>query len=215
MEHHIEINDSEVKKLLNSLRSIMTQRMMRDICRSVGINVREHFSDHIARASVSRHKSADSLGAEHTKYLEFAVARGQMRSESDYSPKDGEGKPFIEVQDVNPGSVAVVIGNTPGLERAFGPMTITPKRARALTIPINKIAYGRSVKEVEDKGFDIFHPKGTRILAASDGKDGVIPLFVLCGKVTIPQDTGLLPTENEIEEWSADSIEAFLETLVK
>ena len=201
------------------LGAMFVPKMKTDMMRSIGINVREHTADHIADASDSRHKSADRLGAAHTGFLEFAPGRGQMRSESEYEDKDGQGKPFTEVQNVSTNKVDVVIGNTPGLSRAFGPITITPKKAKALTIPINKISYAKRVGELKDEGFKIFKlpsdPQSKRdgILATEDESGGIIPLYVLCGKVTIPQDRGLLPSDSDIEDWCEDSIVSFMEKL--
>lgn len=182
------------------------------LMRSVGVNVRERTADHIAQASVTRHKTADALGARHTKYFEFAIGRGATKAGSAYSPKDGEGEHYTETRNATPDGVEVVIANTPGLARAFGPMTITPKKARALTIPINKISYGRRVAEVEAQGYSIFHPKGTGVLAAKSGEgdDKFIPLYALRSRVTVPQDRGLMPSEADVEEWARDSSEAYL-----
>lgn len=197
---------------IKALEGHLSTDSLTGLMREIGVNVRERTADHIGQASVTRHKTADRLGAEHSKFLEFAVGRGQMRAGSSYSPKKGEGEHYTEVQGVSNDSVDIVIGNTPGLRRAFGPMTILPRRAKMLTIPINSISYAHTVAEVEHEGFSIFKPKGKRILATKSESGGIIPLFALCGKTVVPQDRGLLPSEKDLEEWSLDTSEAYLET---
>lgn len=206
----------EVKK---SLGDILSPSVLKSLNRSIGITVRERTADHIAKASVTRHKSADRLGAMHSGFLEFAPARGQLRGGTDYKPQgdNNEGAPFTEVQNITSDGVSVVIGNTPGLRRAFQSLTITPKKAKALTIPIDKISYGRRVSMLKAQGHQIFRPRGTNILAESEGKGKsakLRPLYALVKKTVIPQDRGLLPSDNDIQEWSADTVEAFLEAMI-
>ena len=201
----IELNG--VSEALKGINDVVSDSFRRTMMRRIAIRVREGISDHISRASVSRHKCADRLGARHSKFLEFASARGQIRSESAYV---GAKKPYIEAKDITNESATIEIGNTPGLRRAFGALTITPKKARALTIPIDKIAYARSVHELKNEGVDIFRPKNTNILATQSkgSKKGKIrPLYALVKSVTIPQDRGLLPKKEEIQDWALEMAE--------
>lgn len=200
---------------IRALDGFLSPESMRGLMREIGINVRERTADHIAMASVTRHKTADGLGAEHSKFLEFAPGRGQMTAGSAYIPKKGEEEHRSEVRNVGTESVEIVIANTPGLQRAFGPMTITPRRARALTIPINAVSYAKTVAELRDEGHQIFRVPGTEILAETINEEGDIrPLYALKRRVTIPQDRELLPSSRDIEDWAYDTSDAYLEILV-
>lgn len=208
-----EIQMSGLDEAAARIADRLTPKQLRSLNREVGINVRERTVDHIAKASVTRHKTADRLGAMHTGFLEFAVARGRLRGESDFNGKltDGRGRPFSEVQDISDKGVAVVIGNTPGLSRAFHPLVITPKKAKALTIPVHKFAYGKSVKDLRAEGHVVFRVGKCLAEAAPEERNGIRPLYALMKKTTIPQDRGLLPKESEYADWAADTAEAFLE----
>ena len=177
------------------------QRMMREI----GLNVQERTADHIAQASVTRHKTADRLGAPHSGFLEFAP--GRVRSESKHVNEDGS-RGLIEPRDATESSVDIVIANTPGMSRAFHDLVITPKKAKMLTIPINAVSYAKSVRKLKSQGFEI-HREG-KVLKGSRGGDETIPLYVLCGMARVPQDRGLLPMEEQIADWAADTAESFV-----
>ena len=195
-----------VSEALNGINDVVGDGFRKKMMRRIAIRVREAVSDHISRASVSRHKCADRLGAPHSKFLEFASARGQLRTESSYvSPN----KPYIEAKDITDDSATIEIGNTPGLRRAFGALTITPKKASALTIPIDKIAYARRVSELKNEGVNIFRPKNMNILATSErgSKKKLRPLYALVKSVTISQDKGLLPKKQEIQDWALETAE--------
>jgi hypothetical protein len=156
---------------------------------------------------VSRHKTADRLGAPHSGFLEFAP--GRIKSESKHQNEDGS-RGVVESRKATDSSVEVVVCNTPGLSRAFHSLVITPKKAKALTIPINAISYAKSVRKVRQEGYRI-HRRGRVLMGDKGGGTEAVPLFVLCGQVTVPQDRGLLPMESELAEWAADSAEVFLE----
>lgn len=198
-----------IESVVKELISLLTPERRVQMNREIGFNVQQRTADHIARASVSRHKTADKLGAPHSGFLEFAP--GRTRSESRFANEDGS-HPYIANEIVSVDSVTVIIGNTPGLSRALHSLIITPKRAKALTIPINAISYGKRVKDVKGEGWKI-HRQGKVLIGKKNEQEK--PLFALVGKVTIPQDRELLPSETDIQEWSLDSIEAYLESLIQ
>ena len=196
-----------VDQVKKALGSVFTPDARRRMMLEIGYNVQERTADHIARASVTRHRTADRLGAPHSGFLEFAP--GRVRSEGKFVDEDGK-RGAIETRDATESSVDVVVTNTPGLSRAFHDLVITPRKAKALTIPINAVSYAKSVKKVKSEGYKI-HREG-RVLKGEKSEGGeAIPLYVLCGRVTVPQDRGLLPTEQEIADWAADTSEAFFE----
>lgn len=60
--------------------------------------------------------------------------------------------------------------------------TIKAKNARALTIPIHRLARGKRVSRLEDEGYELFRPKGTNILATTENGE-LIPLYALVKSV--------------------------------
>lgn len=218
--YDMEIAAEGVERVRSELGALLSRSSMLRLNREIGINVREHTADHIARASVTRHKVADRLGAKHTKFLEFAPARGQLRGGSKFDAPDGK-QPFTEVRDISDDGVLVVIGNTPGLRRAFGAITIKPRKAKALTIPLHKIAYAKRVADLRSEGHEIFRPKGTNILAeeVSKGrgkrkKTEFRPLYALVKSTTLPQDRGLLPSDANLKTWTRDTTEQFIDAML-
>lgn len=59
---------------------------------------------------------------------------------------------------------------------------IRAKNARALTIPIHRLAQGKRASRLEDEGYDLFRPKGTNILATEQNGE-LIPLYALVKSV--------------------------------
>ena len=80
---------------------------------------------HLGRAAASRHKTASRLGAAPTGHLEEAARTMLMEADTDHG---------------------AVLVRSPGFSRALGPLTIRAKRARALTIPLDRVSYGRRAK---------------------------------------------------------------------
>lgn len=206
----VSVKVEGVEQVKSALGAAFTPEARRDLMEDIGFRIQELTADHIARASVSRHKTADRLGAPPSGFLEFAP--GRVRLEGKYVDEDGK-RGFIEPRDATESSVDIIIGNTPGLSRAFHDLVITPKKAKALTIPINAVSYAKSVKKVKAEGYRI-HREG-RVLKGGKGGGETIPLYVLCGRVTVPQDRGILPLEREIAEWAEEAAEAFLDRKVK
>lgn len=221
MNDGIEVSSSGIGEALAPLANIVDSQFRRDLMRHIGINVRERVADHIARASVTRHKSADRLGAVHSKFLEFAPARGQIRGGSRYKGKDPNSpSPYTEVQNITDTNLSVVIANTPGLRRAFGPLTITPKRAKALTIPIDKDSYGVSARNFPRELVLIKSRRGHALLAELQNgkkakKQRLRPKYLLVKKSVLRHDPELLPQNDEVSEWAMETTETFLESLLR
>ena len=127
---------------------------------------------HLRGYAASHHGSSNKLGATPTGHLERAASTMQHDSDADS---------------------ATVSISSPGIRRVWGALTIRPTKARALTIPIHAIAYGRRVGEVA-RTYRIYRLKGTDVLAA-DVNGAMTPLYVLKAAVTLPQDRALLPSD--------------------
>lgn len=131
---------------------------------------------HLRKYAANHHKTANRLNAMPTGHLEKAAATMQHGSNAE---------------------AATVSISSPGIRRALGPLNIRPSRARALTIPIHALAYGKRVGELS-RVYPIYRPKGTDILAATiDGE--MTPLYVLKAAVTVPQDRNLLPSNANMQ----------------
>jgi hypothetical protein len=141
--------------------------------------------DHVRAASSSRHRTASRLGATPTGHLSEGAAN--IRMEED-------------------GGKAVVTVPIPGITRAFGDLHIRPKDKKWLTIPINAVAYGVRAPEMQDDGWQLFSVQskkkpGTRILFGREaGAKSALALYLLRDEVDVPQDRGLMPSEEEMGE---------------
>ena len=149
---------------------------------------------HIASEAPRRHFSADRLSAQRTGHLEKAARKTVFHADEDH----GE-----------------VVIPSPGFGRAFHDVTIAPKGAGALTLPLHSVAYGRRVKEVRALGWMIFRPKGTDVLMGyeknmmkKDGQHTPIPLYALKKRVQQRQDRSLLPDDRQINFTAARAMMA-------
>ncbi|TQK41964.1 hypothetical protein FB479_11665 [Brevibacillus sp. AG162] len=88
----------------------------------------------------------------------------------------------------------------------FG-MTIKPKRASALTIPISPKSKGKRVSDFPTA----FKVKGKDIIAIPKGKSGIEPIFILVKEVTIPERSFLRSGFDE----NVDNIVRKIERLMK
>lgn len=176
----------------------------------MGRDVACRFGGHFMDASRTRHKTANKYGVRPTGILEFS---------RDYPPRNSRGG---EITSRNEGSAAVLtIKGIPFLSRAFGEVTIVPKAASALTIPISRFSVHKRAGELKREGWSLFtlgnrgHVAGVSrrrngILFGSLHGGDIVPLYALVKRVTLPQDAGLMPSENIIGSWAASSAKEYL-----
>ncbi len=132
--------------------------------------------EHITKASQTRHKSAARLGAQPTGYLEKIASSAEgVRGAA------------------SPGGVRLTLQGDI-FKRAFGPVTVSASKAKALTLPMRAEAYGRRAREFNDL-FVYKSKRGQAFLARSAGKGRIEFMFMLKKSVLLPQDRGLLPSE--------------------
>lgn len=129
-----------------------------------------------------RHTTALMLGGTPTGHIQKGAAR-------------------IAVWDHDDTHASVIVPIA-GIQRAFGDLTITAKKATALTIPVSGAAYGHRVRELRRMGWSVFRPKGHDYLMGSHDGEAAQLLYVLRKKVIVRRDRTLLPTDDVI----ADSI---------
>ena len=132
---------------------------------------------HLRNIGPSRHRTASALGARPTGHIAKGASRVTCTSTSDSA------------------TVSVPIA---GISRAFAPLTLTPKNANALTIPVAAASYGHRVREMQRLGWNIFRPKGHDILMGSIGGSEAQALYALKKKVTIRKDRSLLPSNKDV-----------------
>ena len=174
----ITINDQatpKLKALFAALDLDEQVQFMAGLAADFEILTREH----ITKASKTRHKSAARLGATQTGYLEkIATAQEGVK---------GEGTPGLITLRLQ-GEI---------FKRAFGQVTVK-KDSKPLTIPIAAESYGRRAKELGPM-FRIKSRKGNVLLVQNDPDDKkkLKLLYVLKDQVTLPQDRGLLPSDEQ------------------
>ena len=163
-------------------RHLRPENLVKIACTRYLELLRRHF-----RATVTpRHHTAHKLGA---------MPTGYWANPTTYTALNGN-----EIQVTKP-----------GISRALGPVTIRPKRAKAITIPLSALAYGKRVADLRySLGKPIFRPKGASILAyrSEDGK--VEPLYALAGQVEQPKDASLLPSDETVHASIADAFDIHL-----
>ena len=167
------IHPRNLGKWLDLVKSEGRRQLFSDVANAVRILVR----DHLSRIAPRHHISAHRLGATPTGHIE----KGARATKFTASTNGAE-----------------VIIPIPGLSRAFGTLTITPRNAAALTLPVSPHAYGKRVGELRANGWNIFRPKGHDILMGSLGDDEAVPLYVLKRRVQLKQDRSLLPSDAEL-----------------
>lgn len=152
-------------------------------------------SSYFAEGAQNRHKWANKLGAQPTGMLEFRPSRGVSTSRT--------GALIYSTSDI--GSASAVIEGVMGIERAFKDLDIYPVRASALTVPINKASYAKTVGDLIGEGWHVF--RRGRTLVGNHGKQiggRAVPLFALCGHVHVKKDEGLLPSSDLVYNWAID-----------
>ena len=156
----------------------------------------ETVREHIRRAAGARHRTAERLGATPTHHLE----RGARETRAEQA-----------------GSKAVVTVPIPGITRAFGDLHIRPRHAKALTIPINAVAYGMRAPALADRGWSLFtlparEGPGVGILfGRRAGARSTVALYLLRESADVPQDRGLMPRDEEMGEALAYGVQMEIE----
>jgi hypothetical protein len=129
---------------------------------------------------LSRHKTANQLGANPTNHLEKASATVTSTSNSD--------------------AAVVQIPSRTGLRRAFVDFDIVPKNGRKyLTIPAHRTTYGKRAGEItESLRFAIVGGRH-KALVFDSGPDIGSVAYWLRTKVHIKQDRSLLPSDAALQ----------------
>ena len=179
------IHPRNLGKWLDLVKSEGRRQLFSVAANAVRILVRNHLS----RIAPHHHISAHRLGATPTGHIK----KGARATHFTASPDSAE-----------------VIIPIAGLSRAFRPLTITPRNAAALTLPVSPHAYGKRVGDLRTNGWNIFRPKGHDILMGSLGDDEAVPLYVLHKRVQLKQDRSLLPSDAVLSGTASKAILRYL-----
>lgn len=147
---------------------------------SVGANaLASGLQRYLRREAGRRHSTAGRLGAKPTGIISKGAARITAQS------------------SCNEAIVSVPIV---GIARAFHDLTIKPRAAKALTIPIAAAAYGHRVRELVRMGWTVFRPQGKDFLMGKrrDGDGEGVALYSLRKSVVVRQDRTLLPSDDQV-----------------
>ena len=140
-------------------------------------NIEELTRSHIATAAQTRHKTATRLGASPTQYL--------LNKASSVEAIGAPGRVLLSVS----GEI---------FKRTFEPVTVSAVNAKMLTIPIAAESYGKRAGEF-GKLFVFTAKTGKQSSFLARKVDGKMEfLFLLKKTVVLPQDRGLLPSEEDI-----------------
>ena len=180
------IHPRNLGKWLDLVKSEGRRQLFSVAANAVRILVRNHLS----RIAPRHHMSAHRLGATPTGHIEKGARATHFTASSDS---------------------AEVIIPIAGLSRAFRPLTITPRTANALTLPISPHSYGKRVGELRANGWNIFRPKGKDTLWGKlQDEDDAVPLYVLKKRVQLKQDRSLLPSDAELGGTASKAILRYL-----
>ena len=180
------IHPRNLGKWLDLVKSEGRHQLFSVAANAVRILVRNHLS----RIAPRHHISAHRLGATPTGHIE----KGARATHFTASPDSAE-----------------VIIPIAGLSRAFRPLTITPRTANALTLPVSSHSYGKRVGELRANGWNIFRPKGKDTLWGKlQDEDDAVSLYVLKKRVQLKQDRSLLPSDAELGGTASKAILRYL-----
>ncbi len=172
--------------VLNRFVAALTPAGKKRLSKHAALPVREKTREHIRGLAATRHKTAQALGAKPSNIL--ARVAGGTR--------------IVSTED---GFAAVAIPH-PMFRRAFGDVTIRPKDAKALAIPVHASAYNKAprtfadlfvwIKEDENGDRKAFL---ARNIVRGRGKQLRLMYLLRTGSITQAQDRSMLPTD---EEWT-------------
>lgn len=179
----ITIDKTNLQARLDGLQGVLTRGQAAKVG---GMELEGCVKDHVGRLARSRHKTA------------YRIEGGPVSPTGHYR----EEAVNLTASDANSATVAVSI---PGIARAYRDITIRPKRAKSLTIPIHAWAYGRTVREVRDSGMPVFKIRGFDVLATARGGE-LINLYLLRRVVRQRRDRSLMPTAKRLEQAFGDGV---------
>ena len=143
---------------------------------------------HIRSAATQRHTTASKLGAKPTGYLTKRAELVEGRGTAEQAELTVTGAIF---------------------KRVFGPVTVRPVAKKMLAIPMRAEAYGKRPGEFND--LFVYRSKQCRLFLAKQTAPGRLQFyFLLKASVLLPQDRGLLPTEEQFGQMAELAARGYL-----
>lgn len=177
------------------------QENMRSILGNAGVRLNRLVSNHIRTIAAERHATANRLGAKPTGHFKASDVLPAKVNESD-------------------NSVTVTV-TTPGIVRAVKDVTILPKEAKSLAIPLHASAYGIQPRELNDRGeYEMFRikKKGSKepgnILYRRDG-DELVPMYLLVRRVFQKKDESLMPNQTQMMREAVNGAESAIKLILE
>lgn len=171
----VTIQDNTLAQLADSLSHAKREPLMRGASITLCVDVQKY----MRQQAQAHHLSAHRLNATPTGHLEHAAD---------------------SVRAAYTANAAMVNIYSPGFGRVFAPITIRPKRAAALTIPIAKESYGTRAAELRARGWKLFcaSPQKGVLFGTNPVSKKTKPLYALKKSTTLPRDRTLLPTHEKM-----------------
>ena len=180
MNVHVAFTHNPDGPLAKLIRGLDGQGRI-DLHAAMGTEVQQTTAAHVGALERAPDSLLSKLGAPATNFYKHAAERIES--------------PAALATDANAATLTL---NYPGVARAFRPITIVPVNAKALAIPMDRIAVGRSPRDCWAE-LSLFIPKGKDYIAMRVGNE-IKVLWLLRRKVTQPQNRGLLPST---QQWEA------------
>lgn len=165
---------SLVREVVEGLGRKLRPGERKELHRFMGLALADGCREYVRKTAGRRHSTANELGATPTDFY-----------------FDGADT----ILDRSDGRSARLVMSSAVFRRAFETFTVTPVKARALTLAVHRESYGRSAREFGD--LFIFKSKetGDAFLARNDGGGEITVLYLLKASVTQRQDRTLLPDD--------------------
>lgn len=176
----------EATPILVELRSELTNRT--ELNKYIGASSEAGTRSYLRKIAPNKHATANKLGASPTGYL---IKRAEL----------------VEGTGNRDRAKITVTGAI--FKRVFGPVTVTARKKKMLTIPWRAEAYGKRAGEFGDELFVYRSKQGRAFLARNVG--GIMQLlYLLKRSVTLPQDRSLLPSDEQFAQFAELAARAYL-----
>lgn len=152
-----------------------------DLHAAMGTEVQQVTASHVGALERSPDSLLKKLGAAPTNFYKHAAERTES--------------PAALASD---GNAATLTLNWPGVKRAFQTIVVVPVNAKALAIPMDRLAVGRSPRDCWAE-LGLFIPKGKDFIAMRVGNQ-IKMMWLLRRSVTQPQNRALLPSDAQWQE---------------
>jgi hypothetical protein len=169
---------------------------LRNLHAAAGYELQVMTSEYLRTLASTRHATASKLGAAPSNHLAGAA--------------EAVASPSALMTSADSAELTI---RHPGMIRALRSVTIRPKTAKTLAIPIHSIAYNRRPAQIWTE-MDLFIPKGSRYIAMKNGKSTLL-LYYLVRSVTQPQDRTLLPSDEQFQEAAALGAKNYIRDAIK